>query len=191
MSRFEDRLLAHLIDAHATELGQEGPRAARGTRRRRGAVLSLAAACAALVAAVIATLAVVLTSGGGTPAYAVEAQSGGTVVLTLNEMVGVEGANAQLSKLGVRAVIARVDPACQETGVVDRSHGAVHGIVQLDPDDATGAQWVIDAAAIPAGDVLGLSAQQPEGDSHVVAYAINLYRGHAPACTRPGTFYSG
>lgn len=197
MSRFEDRLLVHLIDNHGARLAQAdpAPQPRQPHGRRGGRLAAAAAAAAAALALAAGVVAATLSSGGSTPAYAVEVHSDGTVVLTLDEIVGVEGANAQLSKLDVKATIARVEAGCTQTGVIDHSRGgaaAIHNIVQPSHTGETGVRWTINPAAIPPGDTLSLSAQRLEGStSNLAAYRIALYQGAAPSCTRPGTFYTG
>ncbi|HSZ03835.1 MAG TPA: hypothetical protein VK778_01395 [Solirubrobacteraceae bacterium] len=113
----------------------------------------------------------------------------------MDEIIGVDRANAQLVKLGVKATIARVEAGCTQTGVIDHSQGdaeAIHNIVQPSHTGEPGAGWTINPAAIPSGDTLSLSAQRPEGSTrNLAAYRIALYQGAAPSCTRPGTFYTG
>jgi hypothetical protein len=197
MSRFEDRLLTYLVSEHGAVLRAADVPAPRHEPRQHWTQrwrISAAVAGLAVAAAILVT-SLTLPGGSSTPAYAVEVQTDGAVVLTLDEIVGAAAANAQLAKLGVRATVARVEQGCTEKGVVDRSYTAISIMQDMLHRSHSGgqiqgkAQWIITPSAIPAGDTLGLFAQQSEGTTQAVGYGFALYRGAAPQCTAPGDFH--
>jgi hypothetical protein len=115
MSDYFERIEAHLLDALDR---QATPPARRGHLRRiaQGRWLSrrpVLAAGGIFSVGVPILLALLLSAGTDIPAYAVVARPDGTVVLTLNEIVGVDPANARLAKLGVRARLLRTTAGCR------------------------------------------------------------------------------
>jgi len=114
MSDYFERIEGHLLDAleRADEprRGRERPGGFfRSTRHSRRAALATSGV-AAIAGAVV--LALALTAGKGQSAYAVVVRHDGSVALTLNELVGIEPANARLTKLGVRARLLRRASGC-------------------------------------------------------------------------------
>ncbi len=98
-------LLARLGAIEQGELS----RSVRPTRRlpRPRVIGSVALASVVLVVAVIAL-------GGSSPsrAFAITTSANGSVVLTLDDLTGIAGANAKLSQLGVRARVVPMTPGC-------------------------------------------------------------------------------
>jgi hypothetical protein len=191
MSRFEDRLLTYLIAEHGDALG-EAPPLQLALPRGRLRVRPVLGAIALAVAAALAVLVIALSGGRGTPAYAVEVHSDGTVVLTLNDILGAPGANSTLEALGVRVRVIPVHEGCKAPAHVDIRADA-SGIVRLISNSGSkvsgGTVWTIRARLIPRGDVLGLTAQRGPHGSGVTGSTEALYRGAAPTCARPSTFH--
>lgn len=204
MANIEDKLWTRLIatpDADAALATRQPP-----SVRRRSPRAPLAAGGVAIAGLIVAAA---LTTGGTgtTPAYAVTVNPNGLVSVTLNEVLGVSGANEQLKRLGVRARIAKIEAGCAATGDVvapgDPSHEQISRMVepQKIAKGLAGLDWVIHPEAIPPGDTLLITAQlanegRPVAKYHgkeitAVASGSSLYRGAAPACQPPGTFYPG
>lgn len=163
-----------------------------GLRRRRLLPLAAVVGMAAVTAAVVA-----LMSAGGNPpaAYAVTEHADGTVTLTLDEVLGVDAANEQLARLGVPVVIAKVQAGCDERGEPARPAGPRFGEMVEPVKTGTGLagiSWVIRPSLIPAGDTLRLSVQlDPNSPIPALGSGVGLFRGRAPRCSRPATFYDG
>ena len=93
----------------AIEQGDPLPSARLARKWSRRAVLTTAA----MVAAVFAVVTVLTLSGSSaSPAFAVTSTSDGGVVVTLDDLTGVAGANAELSQLGVRAKVVPMTASC-------------------------------------------------------------------------------
>ncbi len=110
MSTFEDNLWRELAREHDAEHALPGRASTSGPARRRrlaGASLGLAAVATAA--------ALVLSAGTAAPAFAVTSNPNGTVTVTIDEIAGIAGANAQLTALGVRA---RAVPIVQAAALV-------------------------------------------------------------------------
>ncbi|HTU80257.1 MAG TPA: hypothetical protein VMF09_16020 [Solirubrobacteraceae bacterium] len=189
MSRFEDDLWQLLVREHAAgAVRAAGPGRAADRRRR---VLTVAAA-ALSIAAVTAALALLLSAGGSPPAaYAVTQNPDGSVTLTLDQLIGVRPADEELAKLGVRAVVRKLQAGCREVGTLVRlTHpGAIFEMVETARagNGLGGLRWIIHPAAIPRGDTLALSVQvDPHGRVPAVGGSIGLFRGRAPGCSRSG-----
>jgi hypothetical protein len=144
----------------------------------------LAASLTAL-AAVVVTVSI-LTTTGTTPsaAFAVIQNSDGSVSVSISELTGVQGANAQLARLGVRAKVIPVQARCTASGQ----------LVPIPPSLASkiahpqGQGLAIRPDLIPAGQTLALTARQI-GIAVGMTYA--LYRGDVPACVAPGEAHAG
>lgn len=107
MTRFADQLFDDLMREHGPELAatrMPAPKRRVAHPVRLGAVAGGVAAVAAGVA--------LMVPGGGTPAYAVTANSNGTVSLAVFNQSGISGANAALHKLGKRLVVVPVKSSC-------------------------------------------------------------------------------
>ena len=177
MSNFEDRLWSDLVREHGPQLAlADGPSPSRGRSRRMPIVGGGLLAAAATVA-----LCLTLAAGSSPPAYAVSQSADGAVSVTINNVIGISAANAQLAKLGVRARIANVEAGCSTQGTPVESAPAhlYETIVQQARVDegSPGVQWTIQPGAIPQGDTLSLSPQPIPGHR-----SFTLYQGPAPAC---------
>jgi hypothetical protein len=175
MSTIEDRLWADLVREAEAELALAArqpdaePRRPRGRWAGVGMVVLIGA-----VAAVVSLTA----STSTTPAYAVSVSGNGAVTLTINELIGVSGANAQLAQLGVRATVVAVQPGC--TATVETVAMPADAIPTIFYNVKGG--FTINPNAIPAGESLLISARQSGAG---VGMAIGMYRGTAPACALP------
>lgn len=190
MLDFEDDLWAQLVSDHGAELLHLGPRSRRTGRRWWRA--PLAAGAIALTVAIVAA-ALGITASTSPPAYALVVNANGSVTLTINELVGVSGANAQLAKLGVRARVARFERNC-----TTRNHfvrvpwphvGAVRQVVEPEKlrSGLAGLRVVLHPSTIPSGATLLLTARLIGGTHdgtpmQAVGMSMGLYRGPAPAC---------
>lgn len=191
MSDFQQRLWTELVRDHAAALAYPAaagdrlgslaivePRAtlARSWRvaRRGRLVAGLAVLCAALVAATIA----VTTSTAPSAAYAVTRSADGTVHVSITDLTGVSGANAQLEKLGVPVRVVPVSSTCAVEGDIvtpppSRGRAVAHADLGI----------AVHPELIPAGETLVLTARQA-GSAVYLSYAF--YRGPAPACVAVG-----
>ncbi len=205
MTKIDERLWADLIQepgANRALAAAQPPRRRRSPRRA-----PLAAGALVLFAAIVAA-AMTLTAGTSTtPAYAVTVNPDGSVSVTLTEVLGVSGANEALARLGVRARIAKVQAGCTQTGEKVRlepgaaAHEQQELIVepQKNGEGLAGINMIIHPDAIPQGDTALITAQLDDGGRPVavphgkpvsaVAWTVGLYRGAAPTCQPPGTFY--
>lgn len=200
MSEFEDGLWSQLLADHGAELTGMRPRP-RG-RPQRSWRAPLAAASVALTAAAVA-VALTVSASTSPPAYALVVNPDGSVTLTINELIGVTGANAQLAKLGVRARVARLVPGCA-------THGHFIRVLRWDPPRVFEPEllkhgkgrfgrlrMVIHSSEIPQGDTLllsiheierrplkpGIRTRPPGGHfTEALALSVGMYRGPAPTC---------
>jgi len=173
MSKFEDQLFADLMSEHGGELAttHRPPATRRGTARH-----VLAAAGAVGVAGAVGLGITAIASG--TPAYAVTRAADGTITVSLRDISGVTGANAELRKLGVPAVAVPMTQSCTAKIIPD-GRSVRSGAVSAS-NDAGGSGWVsFPANSIPAGDTLVLAAQVSDRQ---VSLALITVRGSAPAC---------
>lgn len=203
MSRFEDRLLAELLEQHGAVLAEPParplPTSGPARPRLRLPVLRLPVprllpAGAAALALAAALVAVVIGfgsggGGGGTPAYAVVQNGDGTVTVTVREIQGINGANQQLRTLGVHATAVRSERSCatrrgqyKTAGVsADLSHRIASG------STAAGVpSVVIDPSAIPPHDtvVIGVRAIDTHGGPAATGLEIGIYEGSVPPCLK-------
>jgi hypothetical protein len=191
MSNIEDRLWMDLIRepeaGRALAASQPSPERARSRRP------SLAVGGVVLLGAIIAVVATLTATTSTPPAYAVTVNSDGSVALTLNEVIGVRGANEALARLGVRARVAQIAAGCTQAGEIDRSDGRQ---LYVEPQKGVGRGFaginlIIYANAIPQGDTVLITAQlNPPVKYHgrevaSVSSTWGLYRGAAPTCRPP------
>jgi hypothetical protein len=178
MNRFEDRLIGDLMEEHGLALA-ELQRPEPNRRSHRPLWLSGAAVA---VAAVIAT-SVTLAGGGGTPAYAVTRNPNGTVSLTLTDLAGIAGANAELRRLGLPVLVVAFGQNCADQSALDIGNGNLsydHGV------------FTFSLAQIPRDDTLVVAARQtvitqgvpmpPKGGVKVIILTVNVAKGRPPAC---------
>ncbi len=202
MSSFEDRLWSELVREHGETLALAGAR--RSPRPRRSWRAPLAAGGVVLTAAIVAG-ALLLTASTSPPAYAVVVNPDGSVTLTIDELIGVKAANAQLARLGVRVRVAVVEAGCAAKGVHARFPALLPFGMQREPVEERrmvrpvktrpgfgGIGMVIRPGAIPPGDTLLLTARRLStgrhagAPVHAVGLTMGLYRGPAPACVPRG-----
>jgi hypothetical protein len=203
MTSFEDRLWSELVREHGDALTVAGgiarrsPRARRAWGPRRSWRVLLAAGAVALTATVVAG-ALVLTASTTPLAYAIVVNRDGSVTLTIDELIGVNAANARLAELGVRAKVAIVKAGCTASGVrarfpLRRGGGRfepwIAGMIRPEKSHPGfgGVGMVVRPGRIPRGDTLLLTARWLDG-THAgaplpaVGLTFGLYRGQAPAC---------
>jgi hypothetical protein len=180
MSKFEDRLWSELVLDHGPQLAAM-TRIEIPHRPRRGPAAIGAVALAGTIAAVALTA---TTGTSPSVAYAVSQSSDGTVSVTLNEITGVSGANAQLAKLHVKVRVATVEAGCTAKGqIVLIPPATVSNLVRPLKQGVT-----IQPNLIPAGDTLVISARQI---GPAVGMSYGLYRGPAPSCVGVGDSHVG
>jgi hypothetical protein len=175
MSKFEDRLWSELVLDH-------GPQLASMTRVEIPHRSRLGPAAIGAVALAGAVAAVALTATTGTSpsvAYAVSQSSDGSVSVTIRELSGVDGANAQLAHLHVPVRVARVEAGCSAPSkTVPIPPTIVSDLARYE-----GQTVSIRPGLVPRGDMLVISAK-PIGSSVGVSYG--LFRGAAPSCVGQG-----
>ncbi|HEY4460200.1 MAG TPA: hypothetical protein VGN81_38180 [Pseudonocardiaceae bacterium] len=88
-------------------------------QRRSNRPLWMTGGALAIALAVAGVL--TLTSGSSSPAYAVTQNPNGTVTLTLADMTGVDGANAELRKLGLPVLVVPFQHGCVGETAFDAS----------------------------------------------------------------------
>lgn len=176
---FEDRLWADLVRDHGPRLAAM-PR--RATTLRNARPWLLGGSAIAIIGTAVA-LALALTATNPAPAYAVTSNPDGTVTVTIHELIGVAGANAQLARLGVPA---RVVPGCANAAApVPPPAGPKH--LRLPPSRSRGpvipegfSAVTIRPDAIPSDDTLVIAAH--EIDNHV-QITIRMFQNPAPSCS--------
>jgi len=152
-------------------------------QRRRYRWVGLAGALCLAVAMVT----FLLQGGGDHAAYALAVQSDGTIILTLSEIEGIEGANSQLSHMGAPVRVGRLAAGCTKAGEPDRSATLVlPSIVEPAGGGSGTISWRIHPSVIPAGDTMLLEAKTLSGTSTLAGYHAMLYRGSAPSCLPSG-----
>jgi hypothetical protein len=199
MTDFEDRLWTELVNDHGTELAKMRPRPRGG--RRRSWTAPLAAGGATLTAAAVAG-ALTFTASTSPPAYAVVVNPNGSVTLTINELIGVSGANAQLARLGVRARVARLERHCAARNHFIRVRSRPRSALPVVPELLRHGhgpfgrlRMIIHPDLIPPGDTLLMTVRPINVTiSHAVernldgthskalAMTMSVYRGPAPVC---------
>jgi hypothetical protein len=180
MSKFEDRLWSELVLDHGPQLASM-TRIEVPHRSRRGPV----AAGAVALAGALAAAAITATTGTSpSVAYAVSQSSDGTVSVTLNEISGVSGANAQLARLHVKVRVATVEAGCTATAqTVLIPPTIVSNLVRPSKQSLT-----IQPSLIPRGDTLVISARQI---GTAVGTSYGFFRNPAPSCVGVGDSHVG
>ena len=184
MTKFADQLFDDLMREHGPALARTRPPAPRRHTAARRTLLAAGTACAAVAATTGA-----LVAGGGTPAYAVATNPGGTVTLAVYQNSGIAGANARLRQLGDgQVVVVPVKAGCPSIdslpapAVPPRGHIAVQGTSSRD------GSVTVKAKGIPAGDILVVGV---ETTSHGGVGGGTLTSPPAPGCVSlpraPGT----
>lgn len=172
--KFEDRLLAEL-----TAMVVENPAPEPIPHRRRRPYV-LGAAAAALVGAAAAVLVPALVGHGGSSAYAVSRESGGTISLTVRGMIPHPGAMQH----DLQAAGAHPVAVVSATGYPGRCHPAAQNLpMPAGLLRGTGPNaFVIDPARLPSGSVL--IAQVPTKSGAPERVSISLSRDGTPPCAR-------
>jgi hypothetical protein len=183
MSVYEDELWNMLARGHGAATARAGARP--GARRQvRARVLATATLSVILAAVAI----VVFGATGRDPAaYAVTVNHDGTVTLTINEILGIDGANRKLAALGLPVLVASARKDCRETGHPVRDMANLARIVEPRKvsDGLSGLRWVIHTGEIPHGDTLRIVARlDTDVPEPAIAGSYGLYRGQAPRCSR-------
>jgi len=175
MSRFEDRLWSELVLERGLELAAV-TRAERPRRLRTGPV----AVGAVVVAGALAAVALTATTGPSpSDAYSVSQSFDGTVTVSIKELSGVSGANAELTDLHVRVRVAAVEAGCTATGkTVPIPPAIASDLLRPEKQSVT-----IEPNLIPEGDILVISAKQLGTG---VGMSYGFYRGTAPSCVGLG-----
>jgi hypothetical protein len=123
MSNFEDHLWSHLVSEHRADLAvtPAGVSVARRGRRRpfvlAGGGVGLAATAAAVTVA--------LTSATA-PAFAVTDNPNGSVTVTLNQVQGITGLNAELAQDKINAKAIPVTATCSTQGFLNAMPGGTN-----------------------------------------------------------------
>jgi hypothetical protein len=180
MSKFEDRLWSELVLDHGPQLASmtriEVPHRSRRAPAAIGAVA---------LAGTIAAVALTATTGTSpSVAYAVSQSSDGSVSVTIREISGVDGANAQLARLQLPIRVARVEARCSTTAKTAPIPPNI--VSNLAVQEREGL--AIQPRLIPHGDTLVISAK-PIGPT--VGLSFGLYRGYAPPCVEQGDSNAG
>lgn len=193
MSNFEDRLIGELMDEHGPALAVlERPEPRRRSNRplwMTGSVLTVALAAAAVLT---------LTTGSSSPAYAVTQNPNGTVTLTLADLTGVDGANAELRGLGLPVRVLRVEDNCHEQYQVEPfSFGMASNDLPVASPVRSGStmtttagqfQMTFSLNGIPRGETLVVAATSHTfkiGPNTVLGIGISkmgLVKGTPPTC---------
>ena len=125
MTSFEDHLWSDLVrehgegiraeprQSHALAASVTGTGAARVRRMRRPAILA-GTALATAGATTVAVLA--LTASSTPPAFAVTDNNDGTITVTLREISGLSGLNAEFARMGVTARAVPMSATCPTKG---------------------------------------------------------------------------
>lgn len=205
MSRFQARLWEELVRDHATALAyptgsrdlvprltivEQRAAVLRGTSRLRPGRLPLRprrlVAGLAAVAAVAATVSLLTTTGTApSVAYAVTQRPDGTLDVSISELTGVSGANAQLAKLGVSVRVIPVQAGCSDFGQVVPVPPPLAAKVAR---PANGGGLAVRPDLVPHGDTLALTARQ---SGSTVDLSYGLYRGTLPSCIGLGEAHAG
>lgn len=176
MSRFEDQLLADLMRQHGPALDDVPPPAPSSSRR------PLWLTAGGLGIAAVSALVIGSAVGGAPAAYAVTEKSDGTVTLSLTDLTGVDGANEELARRGIRAAAVRVQPGCPSIWSFPTAPGIPADPKDLYPGPAAGARnsYSFIAEGIPKDATMILAAQQ--GERGVVKYSASVIAGPVPDC---------
>lgn len=196
MSELQERLWSELVRDHAAALSPP-----RGWRHLRGPLpivetrtttlpmsprwrsVRLAALAAALAGAIATMLIAVGTSTSPPLAYAVTQTADGTLQVTIDELTGIDGANAELAKLGVSVRVVPVRTGCPAVNVAPPAPSSAGTLAHIE-----GQGLVIQPRLIPQGDTLVLAARRLGSG---VSLSYQLFPGSAPPCIPPGDSNAG
>lgn len=184
MGKFEDRLLTDLLTEYRPTLDAvELPEPRRGRHRP----LWIAASVLGLTGVVTAG---VLLTGGGTPAYAVTKSASGDVTVTIRESTGIDGANEELRRLGLPAVVVPVRPGCPDLDeLAGGAGGGGAGGGGAGGGEATTAEFEVGkpgevtfrATGVPPGHTVMVIVEENPGPAGLTV-GMALIEGDAPDC---------
>jgi hypothetical protein len=181
MNKFQDRLLTDLLTEYQPTLDALHRQA---TPERRGAnrPLWIAAGVLGLTGAITVGL---VAFGGGTPAFAVTEDDKGDVTVTLRDESGIDGANEELRKRGMPAVVVPVRPGCVDIGTlpVDTGPGGKgrgRGPVTAEATTADNGSVTFSARNVPPGNTAVVTVEKsPPGK---LVLSMTLVKGTPPNC---------
>ncbi|MFI9503321.1 hypothetical protein [Nocardia sp. NPDC052566] len=169
MSKFEDRLLGDLIDAHGPELAVAPSPAPRQFPRRP---VSIAVAAVALAGASIVAIDLL---GASPQAFAVVRNDDGSVTVSISDMRAIDATNAKLAEMGIRAKVLPMGKECPELDEstllsVANQPDSHYTLPQLNPDGSVTLQptaappgylMLLGLAGLPGGTGIGRSFTAP------------------------------
>lgn len=182
-------------DGFASAPGSDrAARAGREARRPAGRRRLAAAAAATLtLAAAIAALVIALgSSGGGTPAYAVVQNPNGTISVTINEIVGLQGASEKLASLGVPVRVVPYSASCTtRAGEYPSAHidSDLAERISTTVGGPGAPSIVITPSLIPAGDTVVIGARSlgpSNGGLSPIGLQSQIFKGPGPPCLALG-----
>jgi hypothetical protein len=176
MTKFEDQLLADLMQEYRPALERTGP-AAAVTRRKVPRPAWLVAGAAGLATAATAG---VLVAGGASPAFAVTQHPNGTVTISITKMSGIAGANARLRILGLRVEAVPVQPGCTPISALSHPSAPPPGGTSSQGTKSAGGGVTVYVQGIPPGDTgLVIFQQLPDG---ATSLNVQLVQDPPPSC---------
>jgi hypothetical protein len=176
MTKFEDQLLADLMQEYRPVLERTGAPAAV-TRRKIPRPVWLVTGAAGLASVATAG---VMVLGGGSPAFAVTQHSNGTVTVSISRMSGIAGANARLRVLGLRVVAVPVRPGCTPISSLSHPSTPPSGGTSSQAARSADGEVTVTVQGIPPGDTgLVIFQQLPNGGSTL---NVQLVQDPPPSC---------
>lgn len=168
MSKFEDRLLGDLINAHGSELAATARPAPRRFPRR---AVGVGVAALALVGVSIVGLDMM---GASPQAFAVVRNDDGSVTVSISDMRAIDATNAKLEDMGIRAKVLPMRKDCQEldesTLLSVQQRDAQYTLPVRNPDGSVTLQpsaappgylMLLGLAGLPGGTGIGMSFTAP------------------------------
>ena len=181
MTKFADQLYADLMREHGPALAATKQPAASQRHIASRRVLLASGVGGLAVAATAGALAV--TAGGGTPAYALTANSDGTVTLAVYQAPGIAQANAKLRQLGDNVVVVPVRPGCPSLGSLQAPAVPPNGQINVVGTVSRDGSITVNAHGVPAGDILVVGVETTaQGTELEGATASRLTSPPAPSC---------
>ena len=178
MGKFEDRLWRELVGRHGPDLAQIARPAATRQRRTRPRVV---AGTSLALAGAVAAVALVLGAASSSPAFAVSRNADGSVTVSLKAITAIDGANAKLAALGIRARLVEVTTGCAVRALPPAAVHAIQLTQRMAPRGA--AQLAItrlDPGKIPPGKWQVIPTYRAAGTVHIEK--SHLMQGQAPRC---------
>lgn len=160
--RFEDRLLVALrsvVDANPAPVRSLAP---AGRSLRRPVLVGGVVAGAAVTASTL------FVAGGSTAAYAVDANSDGSVTVTINSLQDASGLQQKLAAAGIKAVVDYVPSGkmCKQPRYNTSSH-AVGGNMKVDTAKGGSTTFTIASGQVAPGDTLVIESSGGTGFSSI------------------------